>query len=106
PHVVRDQADLRKVFERKMQERQQFLDRYFVFNSDWTPPKDYGRTSGLIEKIRQSFFEIDERQRWEDESRPREDRIHEPTEALDLAGDVKGAGGAAPAPAAKPKAKP
>ena len=37
PYVIRDQDDLRKIFERKMQERQEFLDRYFVFNdSEWT----------------------------------------------------------------------
>ena len=32
PYVIRDQNDLRTVFERKMQERQEFLDRYFVFS--------------------------------------------------------------------------
>ncbi len=104
PHVIRDQADLRRVFERKMQERQQFLDRYFVFNGDWTPPRDYSRASGLVERIRQSFFEIEERERLEEESRPREERTHEPTEALDLAADVKGAT-KAPAPANKPAPK-
>src|ERR1043165_8864831 len=40
PHVIRDQSDLRRIFERKMQERQEFLDRYFVFSGqDWTPPR-------------------------------------------------------------------
>ncbi len=32
PYVIRDQDDLRAIFERKMQERQEFLDRYFVVN--------------------------------------------------------------------------
>ena len=36
PYVIRDQDDLRTIFERKMQERQEFLDRYFVF-SDQQP---------------------------------------------------------------------
>ncbi|MBL9110735.1 MAG: type II secretion system secretin GspD, partial [Myxococcales bacterium] len=31
PYIIRSQQDLRTVFERKMQERQEFLDRYFVF---------------------------------------------------------------------------
>lgn len=103
PHVIRDQRDLRKVFERKMQERQQFLDRYFVFTSDWEPPKDYSRTSGLVENIRQAYFEIEERERIERESQPREERIHSATEALDLAAPLKGDG---KAPAAKPAPKP
>jgi len=43
PHVIRDQNDLRKIFERKMQERQEFIDRYFVFSdSDWKPPPLFG----------------------------------------------------------------
>ena len=49
PHVIRDQEDLRKIFERKMQERQEFLDRYMVFSGeDWKPPRDWSRTSGLV----------------------------------------------------------
>ena len=41
PHVIREQADLRRIFEQKMRERQEFLDRHFVFSdSDWKPPRD------------------------------------------------------------------
>src|SRR5262249_26842065 len=38
PYVVHGDEDLRAIFERKMQERQEFLDRYFVFNDglDWS----------------------------------------------------------------------
>ena len=32
PYIIREQSDLRTVFERKMQERQEFLDHYFVFS--------------------------------------------------------------------------
>jgi general secretion pathway protein D len=108
PHVIRDQSDLRKVFQRKMQERQQFLDRFFVFSSEWSPPRDYSRANGLIEDIRQAFFDVAEYERLEAQSRPREERTHEPTESLDLAGEVnagKGAGRKA-APKATPKAAP
>ncbi len=42
-----------------MQERQEFLDRYFVFTeqNDYEPPKDYSRTNGLLEDIRQAYIE-------------------------------------------------
>ena len=30
PYIIRDQSDFRRIFERKMQERQEFLDRYFA----------------------------------------------------------------------------
>ena len=48
PYIIRDQNDLRTVFERKMQERQEFLDRYFVFSDQqpYEPPRDFSRTNG------------------------------------------------------------
>ena len=64
PYIIREQADLRAIFERKMQERQEFLDRYFVFSdeNDYQPPKDYSRTTGLLEEIRSSYRAMDERE--------------------------------------------
>jgi general secretion pathway protein D len=49
PYIVRSPADLRSIYERKMRERQEFLDRYFVFSgAEYEPPVDYSRTRGLI----------------------------------------------------------
>ena len=97
PHVIRDQEDLRKIFERKMQERQEFLDRYMVFSGqDWAPPRDWSRTSGLVEDIRKGFAEIAEQERLLDESRPKETPPREPSDPIELPGDVHGVGAAAP----------
>ncbi len=97
PHVIRDQEDLRKIFERKMQERQEFLDRYMVFSGeDWKPPHDWSRTSGLVEDIRKAFFEIAEQDRLERESKPRENPPREPSDPIELPSDVHGIGSAAP----------
>jgi general secretion pathway protein D len=97
PHVIRDQEDLRKIFERKMQERQEFLDRYMVFSgTDWAPPRDWSRTSGLVEDIRKGFAEIAEQERLIDESRPKEAPLREPSDPIELPGDVHGVGAAAP----------
>jgi general secretion pathway protein D len=86
PYVVRDQEDLRAIFERKMQERQEFLDRYFIFNDDvaWEPPKDYARANGLVEAIRQTMIDEQERERLAAESRPRAPRTHEAVEPISL----------------------
>jgi general secretion pathway protein D len=98
PYVVHDQNDLRKIFERKMQERQEFLDRYFVFTSDdWSPPKDYTRTNGLVEDVRQAYFEIEEQIRLEEESAPREQREHAPSAPIELPANVRERAGGAPA---------
>ncbi|MDB4977506.1 MAG: ral secretion pathway protein [Myxococcaceae bacterium] len=52
PYIVRSQADLRSIYERKMRERQEFLDRYFVFGThDYHPTVDYSRTRGLVAEI-------------------------------------------------------
>jgi general secretion pathway protein D len=117
PHVIRDQTDLRRIFERKMQERQEFLDRYFVFSGqDWTAPKDWSRTNGLVEDIRKSYRMIAEDEEWRRLSSGPQAEEREATEPLELPGTPKvGAGEPArpnrraptpqaPAPAAAPPA--
>src|SRR6185503_16137657 len=70
PHVIREQSDLRRIFERKMQERQEFIDRYFVFSdTDWRPPRDWSRTNGLVEDIRQAIIQIEEKTALEEQSK-------------------------------------
>lgn len=57
PYIIRTPADLRAIFERKMRERQEFIDRFFVFTDEsYEPPIDYSRTRGLVAEI---FREID-----------------------------------------------
>ena len=86
PYIIRNQEDLRTVFERKMQERQEYLDRYFVFSeaSEYKPPKDWQRMNGLIEDIRQSYFKLDEKRRLEDIQRPRELKTHDPQQPIEM----------------------
>lgn len=61
PYIVRTPEDLRSIFERRMRERQEFLDRYFVFGShDYRPPLDYSRTRGLVQEIITELAEIEE----------------------------------------------
>jgi general secretion pathway protein D len=109
PYIVREQSDLRAVFERKMQERQEFLDHYFVFNdqTQYEPPKDYSRTNGLLEDIRASYAELSDRKHLEELTRPREVRTHEPGQPLELPAPVGGPTPGAPAtPALAPGAAP
>jgi general secretion pathway protein D len=117
PYIIRDQGDLRTVFERKMQERQEFLDHYFVFGdqNEYVPPKDYSRTNGLLEDIRQTYLELGEQQRMEELTRPRERQTHEPSAPLELPAPISAAGAAATAmpgaaapvaPAAQPQPAP
>jgi general secretion pathway protein D len=85
PYVIRDQSDLRRIFERKMRERQEFLDRYFVFgDQDYEPTRDYSRTNGLVEEIRQSIRELRTRAEFESSSRPVAPPPHQPGESIEL----------------------
>jgi general secretion pathway protein D len=102
PYIIREQSDLRTVFERKMQERQEFLDHYFVFaeKNEYQAPKDYSRANGLLEDIRQSYANADEQRRLDELTRPRDVLTHEPSQPIELPAPVNGpdATGAAAAP--------
>jgi general secretion pathway protein D len=109
PYIIREQADLRTVFERKMQERQEFLDHYFVFSdqNEYEPPKDFSRMNGLVENIRKSYGEVEDQRRLEELQRPREIKTHEPGQPLELPGPLnpnaaggpdRGGGGDKPPP--------
>jgi general secretion pathway protein D len=93
PYVIRSQEDLRVIFERKMQERQEFIDRYFVFNDggSWSPPKDYRRANGLVEDIRQSMLAEEEKERLAAETAKQPLKVHVATDPIPL--PVLGGGG-------------
>jgi general secretion pathway protein D len=103
PYIIREQSDLRTVFERKMQERQEFLDRYFVFDEshEYTPPHDYNRANGLLEDIRQSYLNAAEQEALDILTKPKEVKGHEPGQPLEMpaphAGGGSGGDGNAPA---------
>ncbi len=64
PYIIRDPGDLREIFERKMQERQQMIDRYFVFGEDkFEPHIDYSRTRGLVSEIVNEIDDVEEEMR-------------------------------------------
>jgi general secretion pathway protein D len=102
PYIIRGQEDLRTVFERKMQERQEFLDRYFVFSdsSDYKPAKDWSRTNGLVEDIRQSYTRLEEKKRLDEIGKPKSTKLHEPQQPLEMPQNVRpGAAGGPSTPA-------
>jgi general secretion pathway protein D len=96
PYIIREQSDLRTVFERKMQERQQYLDHYFVFsdNGEYEPPKDYSRANGLLENVRQAYLNVEERRHLDDLTKPREVKTHTPGEPLEMPASVHSAAAA------------
>lgn len=81
PYIIRSQADLRAIFERKLRERQEFIDRYFVFRDrGYTPPIDYSRTRGLVAEILNTVQQLEEERRLmlELEARPPPEHVPRP----------------------------
>lgn len=83
PYIIRSSADLRAIFERKMRERQEFIDRYFVFgDQEYTPPIDYSRTRGLLGEILNELAAIDDERRLLEEAAARPPPDHVPRSAV------------------------
>lgn len=79
PYIIRSPADLRYIYERKMRERQEFLDRYFVFGDrEYEPPVDYSRTRGLIGEIISELSLIEEQNKLMAEAANRPELKHDP----------------------------
>src|SRR5262249_49947130 len=53
PHVISDPDDMRRIWERKMREREEFITRYAAPHDerDVKPPRDYHHQHGLLEDI-------------------------------------------------------
>jgi general secretion pathway protein D len=81
PYIVRTQADLRAIYERKMRERQEFVDRYFLFGKhDYRPSIEYSRTRGLVGEImlQMTSVELDRRIAAEAAAAPKPDHVPRP----------------------------
>jgi len=69
PYIVKDQADLQRIFEQKMQERKEFIEAYSAFQAmDFQPNVDYRRKRGLLEDINRAVLQNDEEARQYEES--------------------------------------
>ena len=53
PYIIKDPADLRRIFERKIRERREFMERYSAFRDekDYEAEVDYRRKRGLLEEV-------------------------------------------------------
>jgi general secretion pathway protein D len=76
PYIVKDQLDLQSIRERKIRERQEFVESFSALNEmKYQPKVDYRRKRGLIEEINRSLKSVEDdvnaanalgRRRWVD----------------------------------------
>jgi len=84
PYIIRDQSDMRRIYERKKQELDEFRDHNMVFNNQkYDVPKDYSRARGLLGEIRNVYREVDDQRVTEEARQPRAQQPHVAREPLD-----------------------
>ena len=85
PYILRSPADLRAIYERKMRERQEFIDRYFVFSdSEYDVPVDYSRTRGLLGEILSELMVQDNDRKLALEAQKKPEIGHYPSEPIGI----------------------
>ncbi|HEY2743823.1 MAG TPA: type II secretion system secretin GspD [Polyangia bacterium] len=62
PYIINEPGDLRRIFERKLRERREFMERYSAFrdDKDYDAEVDYRRKRGLLEEINRTAHEAED----------------------------------------------
>lgn len=55
PYIIRDQSDFQRIFQRKLQERQQFVERFYGADNRYEAFIDYERKAGPLARMRQQL---------------------------------------------------
>jgi len=55
PYIIRDQSDFRRIFERKMRERQEFVEQFYGRQPGYRVAVDYTRKAGPLAKMFKSL---------------------------------------------------
>jgi general secretion pathway protein D len=84
PHIIRSEDDMRRIFEERMQERQEFLDHYFVFRDGPPVGFDPARGHGMLAALRASCADVAERKRLEGPTPESTVASHEPRDAMGM----------------------
>ncbi len=57
PHIIKTEDDFKRIFKRKMDERNEFLRKFYGTDDDYEFEVDYTQKTGLIESIRYAYEE-------------------------------------------------
>ncbi len=85
PYIIRTPADFREIFQRKMAERREFIERYTAFEyRRYDPHLDWSRTKGALSVIDEVIGQAQEDLRLRQESENKVVDEHEPKPPLRL----------------------
>jgi general secretion pathway protein D len=84
PYIIRDQEDMRRIVERRMEERQELLDHQALFSDrPWREPP-FEKARGLLGAIRHTGEALEDERAREEALLPRPPKVHEPSEPIEL----------------------
>jgi len=55
PHIIKDESDFQRIFKRKMNERKEFLQRFYGTDESYEFETDYSQKTGTLEAIRSTY---------------------------------------------------
>ncbi|HVE85459.1 MAG TPA: type II secretion system secretin GspD, partial [Myxococcales bacterium] len=61
PYIIRDQSDFRAIFERKMKERQQFVEEFYGQVPGYETSVDFSRKAGPLARLNQTVLRVEQR---------------------------------------------
>jgi general secretion pathway protein D len=61
PYIIKDQSDFRAIFERKMRERQQFVEQFYGQVAGYDVPVDFSRKPGPLSRMNQAVLREQQR---------------------------------------------
>jgi general secretion pathway protein D len=94
PYIIRDASDLRAIFQRKLEERREFIERYTAFtNREPNLHVDYSRTNGLLEEINQAYQEGQHEAQLLRDAAARLPPAHTPSQPIEMPRSAAGNGG-------------
>ena len=96
PYIIRDQEDMRRIVERRMEERQELLDHEALFADRPWREVPFEPTRGLLGAMRRMTKTLDAEREREEALLPQPPKTHEPTEPIRAAPVVPAGGAAAP----------
>ncbi len=82
PYIIKDESDFRRIFERKLAERQEFLDQFYGLDEDLDMELDYSRRVGPLGEIKRTLEE--ERLAPENDGPGRGVRVIRPTRTIEV----------------------
>ncbi|MDY7225438.1 type II secretion system secretin GspD [Hyalangium rubrum] len=99
PYIIRDQTDFRTIFERKMRERQQFVEQFYGQVPGYDVAIDFTRKPGPLSRMNQSVLREQQRAENGGPGGPGE-RVIRPNSAATPGSEAPSQGGQAPVPPA------